>query len=330
MQQTPGSVGNDWLNIEKTYTAQVDIDTKNVNQKAMGDAFSAFHPFVNFLYFALVIGFSVVFMHPVFLGVSLICSGTYSLYLNGRKAYRMGLMFLLPLLLLTAILNPLFNHQGATILAYLPNGNPVTLESIVYGIAAAVMLITVIAWFSCFNAVITSDKFTYLFGRIIPALSLVLSMALRFVPRFREQLKIITNAQRGIGKDVSSGNIIQKAKNGIKILSILVTWALENAIETADSMKGRGYGLPGRTAFSIFRFTQRDGFAMLYIIVCISIIIMGVMTGAYHFRYFPTIRGEWDGIGTVVVFVAYFALGAFPMILNLKEDFAWKRIESRI
>jgi len=299
----------------------------NVESK---DEFSSYHPFVNFLYFALVIGFAVFLMHPVFLGVSLICATTYSLYLNGRKAYRMGLMFLLPLLLITAILNPLFNHQGATILAYLPNGNPITLESIVYGIAAATMLITVIAWFSCFNAVITSDKFTYLFGRIIPALSLVLSMALRFVPRFREQLKIISNAQKCIGKDVSSGNIIQKARHGIKILSILITWALENAIETADSMKGRGYGLPGRTAFSIFRFTKRDGFAMIYIALCAIIIFTGIATGAYHFRYFPTIRGEWSGIESAVVFIAYFALGAFPMTINLKEDFAWKRIESKI
>lgn len=52
--------------------------------------------------------------------------------------------------------------------------------------------------------------------------------------------------------------LIKRAKHGIKIMSILVTWALENAIDTADSMKDRGYGLPGRTAFSIYRFDRRD------------------------------------------------------------------------
>lgn len=235
---------------------------------------------------------------------------------------------MLPLLIFTAFLNPLFNHRGGTILAYLPNGNPLTLESIIYGVAAAIMLITVIAWFSCFNAVITSDKFVYLFGRAIPALSLVLSMALHLVPRFLTQIKIISNAQKCIGRDVSNGGIFQKAKHGIKILSIMVTWALENAIETADSMKGRGYGLPGRTAFSVFRFTGRDGFALVHISVCSVVIILGAITGAYHFRYFPTIRGEWSG--SAFVFAAYFALGAFPIIVNLKEDFIWKRIESKI
>ena len=89
---------------------------------------------------------------------------------------------MLPLLLLFAVLNPVFNHEGATILIYI-NDNPITLESIVYGFAAATMFISVIIWFSCYNAVMTSDKFIYLFGRVIPALSLVLSICLLYTSR---------------------------------------------------------------------------------------------------------------------------------------------------
>ena len=294
------------------------------------DAFSSFHPLANMLYFATVIGFSMFFMHPVCLGISLVCAAVYAIYLNSKTALKIGLLYLLPMLILTAVLNPLFNHQGGTMLAYLPNGNPITLESIVYGIAAAVMLITVIAWFSCFNAVMTSDKFIYLFGRLIPALSLILSMSLRFVPRFRSQIKIISNSQKGIGRDVSNGNIIQKAKHGIKILSIIVTWALENAIEIADSMKGRGYGLPGRTAFSIFHFNKRDAYAMAYILICAIIVITGAITEVYRFRFFPTIRGHWYGFWTAGVFAAYLALCLLPILLNIREDLIWKRIESKI
>jgi len=297
------------------------------------DTFASFHPSVNMLYFAAVIGFSIFFMHPVCLVISLICSFTYEIYLNGKKAVRMGFMFMLPMLIVTAALNPLFNHQGATILAYLPNSNPVTLESAMFGIAAAVMLITVISWFSCFNAVMTGDKFVYLLGRVIPALSLILSMSLRFVPRFRAQIKVVSDAQKCIGRDVSNGSIFSKAKHGIKILSIMVTWALENAIETADSMKARGYGLPGRTAFSIFRFDRRDGWAFTYILTCTAAIIIGAILEVYRFRYFPTIMhitGEWPGIWAVLLFVVYFALCIFPIIVNVREDLIWKRIESKI
>ena len=294
------------------------------------DAFSSFHPTVNLLYFAAVIGFAMFFLHPVCLALSFLCASAYALYLHGKKALNIGLLYLLPMVIFAAMLNPLFNHQGMTILGYLPNGNTLTLESVAYGIAAAMMLVTVIAWFSCFNAVMTSDKIIYLFGRVIPALSLILSMALRFVPRFREQVRVISNAQKGIGRDISDGNILSKARHGIRILSILVTWALENAIESADSMKNRGYGLPGRTAFSIFRFNRRDAYALAYISACAAFVIAGAVTGAYHFRYFPTIRGQWTGFWTIAVFAAYFALCIFPIIVNMKEDFLWQRTEKRI
>ena len=294
------------------------------------DAFAGYHPIVNMLYFIAVIGFSMFFTHPVCLAISLFCAFTYAVYSNGRKIGRFVLIFMLPMMLFTAVLNPLFNHRGGTILAYLPNGNPLTLESIMYGIATATMLVTVIAWFSCFNVVMTSDKFIYLFGRVIPALSLILSMVLRFVPRFKAQIRIVSNGQRCVGRNVTDGNIIQKAKHGIKILSIMVTWALENAIETADSMKSRGYGLPGRTAFSIFNFSSRDAWALIFIITCAFIVIAGTVTGVYHFRYFPTIRSEWAGGAAIAVFVSYFALGAFPTILNIRENMNWKHIESKI
>ena len=147
----------------------------------MKDAFLGYHPVVNFCYFVLVIGFSMFLMHPVCLGVSLACAFTYAVFLNGRRAVRLTLCGLLPLLVLTTVLNPLFNHEGATILTYLPDGNPLTAESMCYGLAAACMMVAVVLWFSCYNQVMTSDKFLYLFGRLIPALSLIFSMTLRFV-----------------------------------------------------------------------------------------------------------------------------------------------------
>jgi energy-coupling factor transport system permease protein len=294
------------------------------------DAFAAFHPTVNLLYFALVLTFSMWLNHPVYLALSFGCAFAYSLYLNGKKALRFGLIFLLPTLLLTALLNPAFNHQGATILTYLPTGNPLTLESIIYGWVAALMLIGGISWFSCFNVVMTSDKFVYLFGRLLPALSLILSMTLRFVPRFRERLKVIANAQKCLGRDISQGGVIRRVRQAVTIFSIMVTWALENSIETADSMKCRGYGLPGRTAFSFYRFDGRDCRALVFILLCAGYIIAGAAGGGLYFRYFPTARGVFDGGYTVSLYLVYVALGGMPLAINLREDHKWKAIASRI
>jgi len=287
------------------------------------DAFAGFHPLINMTYFALAIGFSFFFTHPVCLGVSLICGLAYMLLLEGRKAARFAAAFLLPMFVVAAVINPMFSHAGATILAYLPNGNPITPESILYGLAAACMLVTVIAWFRCYTAVMTSDKFVYLFGRVIPALSLVLSMALRFVPRFAAHMKAVANAQRGVGRDVSQGNVVSRARHGMRILSITVTWALENAIETADSMKSRGYGLPGRSAFSIFRFGRRDKYALLFLLLCGGYIIVGAALGGLEFLYFPAVTGAWT-IYSCSIFIFYFIFLALPLIVNGKEAAQWK------
>ena len=207
------------------------------------DTFSSYHPLINFLYFALVLVFAMFFTHPASQVIALFSALAYAAQLNGRQAMRKSLLWLLPMVLTALIVNPAFSHEGATILTYFPTGNPLTLESIIYGVAAAILLAAVVIWFSCYSVVITSDKFVYLFGRIIPALSLVLSMTLRFVPKFKAQIHVVSEAQRCIGRDVSTGTVLRRIKNAMTILSIMITWSLENAIETADSMKSRGYGL---------------------------------------------------------------------------------------
>ena len=171
----------------------------------MKDTFSNMHPFINFIFFALTIGFTMFIMNPVCLAVSFLCALVTALYLNGKKAVRLSLVFLLPMILLIVLINPVFNHEGMTILTYFPWDNPLTLESIVYGIASAFLLSSTVLWFSSFNAVITSDKVVFLFGRIMPSLSLVISMALRFVPRFSAQMKLVRNAQHTIGRDINEG-----------------------------------------------------------------------------------------------------------------------------
>lgn len=292
----------------------------------MRDTFSGYHPLVNFLYFALVLAFSMCFMHPVSLAISLGSAIAYSVYLNGRKALRFQLLYMLPVMAMAAIVNPAFNHEGATILCYLPTGNPLTMESILYGLAAAALLAAVITWFSCYNAVMTSDKFVYLFGQVIPALSLVLSMTLRFVPKFKAQFQVVCDAQRCVGRDISNGSLLQRMRRAITILSIMVTWSLENAIETADSMRSRGYGLPGRTAFSIYRFDERDKAALLWLGFCGFYILCGALSGGFAWRYYPTARGGAVTPLGVSFQLVYLALCLTPVILNAAADRTWARL----
>ena len=292
--------------------------------------FKTYHPIVNLFYFLFTIIFSCLFMHPVCLSISIGCSFAYSVILGGKKTFKSNLIYMIPMIILTAMLNPLFNHEGVTIIRYLPNGNPLTLESVVYGVLAAVMIASVICWFSCYNRVMTSDKFIYLFGRIIPALSLIISMTLRFVPRFTAQIKTVSASQKLMGRDISSGNIIKRASCGLSILSIMITWSLENAVETADSMKARGYGFPGRTAFSIYKFDRRDLSSLCAILFLATYILAGYILGVADFNCFPVIKSINYTPYTISVFSAYFLLCAFPIIIELWEVRRWKALKSKI
>lgn len=294
------------------------------------DVFSAYHPIVNFVYFVLVIGFSMFLMHPVFLGLS--CAGgmAYYLYLKHWKAMKTALWLMLPVFLISATVNPLFNHEGITLILYLKNGNPLTLESILYGLAAGVMLVSVLNWFSCYQVVMTSDKFIYLFGKAIPAMSLILSMVLRFVPRFQEQIRKVSDSQKCIGRDVTNGNILARVKHGMKILSVMISWALENSVETADSMRSRGYGLRGRNNFSIYRFDTRDKMVFGILIFLGGCIFAGILTGSVHFLYYPMLQMNENTVQAMLVYGCYGILCFLPTIMNIIEDLKWHYLKSKI
>ena len=291
--------------------------------------FAKYHPLINFIYFTAVIVFSMIFVHPICLVTSLLCSVMYSIILNGKKTLKFIAM-LLPLMLISALINPAFNHEGVTVIAYLPSGNPLTLESILYGIVAASMVATVICWFSCFNKIMTSDKFIYLFGRIIPSLSLILSMTFRFVPKFKEQVQEVSNAQKSMGRDSSEGSVFARVKNSIRILSAVITWSLENAIDTSDSMKSRGYGLTGRTAYSNYVFDKRDVTALIYLAVMITYFLIGVLLGKINYRYFPSMRGTDMSFYSTSIFISYIMICIMPIIIEIWEELKWRKLKSKI
>lgn len=291
--------------------------------------FAKYHPLINFIYFTAVIVFSMIFVHPICLVTSLLCSVMYSIILNGKKALKFIVM-LLPLMLISALINPAFNHEGVTVIAYLPSGNPLTLESILYGIVAASMVATVICWFSCFNKIMTSDKFIYLFGRIIPSLSLILSMTFRFVPKFKEQVQEVSNAQKSMGRDSSEGSVFARVKNSIRILSAVITWSLENAIDTSDSMKSRGYGLTDRTAYSNYVFDKRDVTALIYLAVTIIYFLIGALLGKIHYRYFPSMRGTEMSFYSISIFISYIMICIMPIVIEIWEELKWRKLKSKI
>ena len=149
-------------------------------------------------------------------------------------------------------------------------------------------------------------------------------MTLRFVPTFIARLREIKTVQKTLGVTMSEGSLIKRIRSATKILSILITWSLENAVETADSMKSRGYGLSGRTAYSIFRFEKRDAAALLWMTVLTIIIFWRISRGALLYTYFPAFTIGKFSIG---IHIAYFLLCITPIIIETREAIRWKAIK---
>ena len=209
--------------------------TSNITD--MRDSFSKTHPLVSFLFFAAAITFSFLLTQPFCVAIGLLCALANALYLNGKKAVSLSLKFLLPASLFIIFINPLVNHRGATVLCYLPWGNPLTLESLLYGFVSAAVIGSAALWFSSFNAVITSDKIIFLFGKISPALSLILAMALRFIPLFTMRFKETMRAQRQITQAATAGS---KASRKLRARFKAVTGVFSAMI---DGKRHRNLGL---------------------------------------------------------------------------------------
>lgn len=280
------------------------------------DAFSQCHPVVNFLFFVGAIGFGATIQHPAYCAAGCAASALYYLILTGRKG--LGLLGgSAGLFALIAFLNPLINKSGKHILFHY-FGRPYTLEALYYGMALGAIMAVMLLWFGCYSQVLTSDKFTSLFGSLIPALSLLLVMVLRMIPAFTRKANQILGARRTIGKGAAqTDRFREKVRDGVLVLSALTDWALEGSIITADSMRARGYGTGKRTNFQLYRMKLRDWVLMiLFLVMDICVLTAGGMDAKFtpRLKLAPLTWG----------FPVYCVLLLIPSVLHIWEVIAWR------
>ena len=269
----------------------------------MREAFSSHHPSICLAYFAAVIVTSVVFTSPVCLLASFAGAFSYAVYLKRMKAVRFMVLVCIPLMIIAAGVNFLFNHHGVTTLFYI-NDNPVTKEALVFGAAMAVMVVSTVIWCYCASMVMTSDKTLYIFGRVLPVISLILSVVLRSIPLFSRKIKDIRMGQK--------------------------------ALDTAGDRAGRkqrfksGYGLKGRVSYHDQRFDRRDGILCLVLAVFAACIITGAAMGFGTIEYYPELLLPEINVKNIIFFSGYLIFCMIPLIIDIREDMKWKYLRSAI
>lgn len=286
--------------------------------------FNSYHPTINLIFFATAIGFAICFDHPIYIAISFIFAFAYSVKLNGIRALVFNLC-LVPLVFVWAAWYSYYTHFGVTNLRTNFAGNYITLESIVYGFAIGMIAASVIMWMSCVFAVFSSDKLVYLFGRVSPRLSLFLSIILRGIPKIKRMARKINTAQRGVGRGCEQGGIFARFMNCVRLFSMMITWTMESFIQSSESMKSRGYTLKGRTAFSIYRFDNRDRSLVLVIFACLTVMMMAIMLGQVTILYNPEIIIDRITRLSCVFYLVYGLYLLLPMALQIVSEIVFER-----
>lgn len=290
--------------------------------------FEQCHPAVNFLYFAAVLTGMIAFQHPVFLAISFFCAVAYSIKRRGVKAAIFDAA-LLPFIAMFAWYYSRFHHFGVTVWERNFLGNNMTLESFVYGLVLGFVIAGVLIWLGCVFHIFTTDKVVYLFGKVSPRISLFLAILLRMCPRIGREAKRINMAQRGIGRGADQGNAFQRLKNAVRIFSMLITWMIGALALLSDSMASRGSSLRGRTAFSIYRFDNRDRSYVVTMFTCLTLTLMAVILGETDMVYDPRIIWSPATPLSCVFYTGYAVFCLMPMGLELWTEFHFKKAQCK-
>ena len=279
------------------------------------------HPAVNLIYFASVLLGMTTFRHPVFLAISFLAAFAYSIKRNGWKAMVFNLC-LLPLVVAFALYYSSYTHFGMTVLYRNMVGNNMTLESFVYGIVLGMIGAGACIWLSCVFSVFTTDKVVYLSGRVSPRLSLFLAILLRMIPRIKREAVRINMAQKGIGRGADQGSFRQRLHNSFRVLSMLITWSIDSLTTASESMQSRGSTQRGRTAFSIYRFDNRDRLFVIGLFFCLTLTMMAVLLGQTNMMYDPRI--VWTEVDPLLC-AGYGALCLTPLVLELWTEYRFRK-----
>lgn len=280
--------------------------------------FSNFHPAVLFSYFFFVIFISIFSFNPIVLIIGFTGALFFSLFIFDKKKLLKSFGFYLLIFTAISLTNPLFSHNGATVLFFI-NDNRVTLEALIYGGVLGLTVIEVILWFKIVNKIFDSEKLIYIFGRAFPKIALVISMTLKFIPDFVRSFKEINNALR---LSLKCGRL----KRYTLSFSAVITQSMENALITSDSMRSRGYCLKPRSFYYRFKFTAFDG---VYLLVSAGLFILSLVFKT-DFTYYPEFSASALGIRTISGYIFFAALSFMPFIYELKEGIRWKFLISKI
>lgn len=283
-------------------------------------AADGFHPASAFVYIAALLILAMMFFDPVFIALNLIIAVVEGVIFTSLRSTLKGLLWGLPAIAVVAAVNGMVSRGGQTVLFYFL-GTPITLESVFYGVCSGVMLVSIILYFTVYNRLLPPEKFLYLFSGILPAFSMVVIMTQRFFPAIIKRFGEIRAARRNF-KKTESGKKAKKLQPLFKEISALLSWSMEEGLETADSMKAKGYGCAKRSSYAVYKFTAKDT-----VLICLTLVLTASAIVFYYCgaktEFYPEIEYSF-GFHKYLSLAAVLMLGALLPMGEALNSLRWR------
>jgi energy-coupling factor transport system permease protein len=229
-----------------------------------------------------------IFLSPNFIGLGIISAAVVFILLLSKVPFLMYLRNLkpiLPIIVLTALLNIFYLKEGAVLFSWWIL--TVTTEGLIKAafmatrIILMILISTVLTYTTtpteltdAIESLLSPLKFIGL-GEAVHTLAMMMTIALRFIPILMEETDRIMKAQKARGADFDSGNLIQKAKAMVPLLVPLFISAFRRANDLAMAMEARCYrGGEGRTKMKPLRYEKADRTAYVILVIYLAVMIV--------------------------------------------------------
>ncbi|WP_036708306.1 energy-coupling factor transporter transmembrane component T [Paenibacillus pinihumi] len=291
--------------------------------------FYSLHPAISFVYFVFVFGAAVMLKHPLYLLTVLAVAIAIAILQDGGRGLVKPLPYYLLLALIIFISNPLLTSRGRTILFYFRD-LPVTLEAIAYGALFAMSLLAVLIGFIGYNSIVTPNRFLYLFARFAPRTVFVITVAMRFVPLLKRRIQEIIRVQKSQGYFLYKKKKWLQAKEAMETMHTLVSWSLEEALQTGMSMRSRGYGLGKRSSAIVYRMERRDWQVLGWMAATGLLTLVGAMLGCGRYSVYPKLLPPDASYFTLLHYACFAGFLLVPVVMDVREVMRWRTIRSRM
>jgi energy-coupling factor transport system permease protein len=300
-----------------------------------GRFFQRLHPLAALLYVFVLFVLVMFSDNPLYLVLLLMIIGLAIWSADGLKDWETSLVFGLTMTIMIIIINALFVRSGDTILWYGPHvpvigKMNVSLEAIFFGIVMGLRLLAVISVFVLYTCMVHPDKILSVFARFTSKSALVLTMSTRLFPLFRQRLHSIREVQMVRGVDYRQGAYLERLRKYAALYNNLLVTSLEDALEMAEAMQARGYGVgKKRSRYQADIWRPRDSIVAASSAAALLIGVYGTLSGVSRFEFYPILGYLISSSMSVVILALITGLLSVPLMAGWGWH-RWSFIKSKI